>query len=70
MSASSKVRNVARVCEEHLHDIAELFKPGAKITLLVRRPGEPDQDFMLTIDDLDEVSAMLERSKTREEEIA
>ncbi len=66
---SNLLLQVKQQCEEHLAAIADLFKAGAKITLLVRHPGKPDQDFLLTIDDLDEVDAMIERSKAREESI-
>ena len=44
-----------------MSEILAFFKPGAKITLLVRRPGAPEQDFCLTNDNLDEVIPMIER---------
>lgn len=53
-------------CSEHLNLVADMFKPNAKLTLLVRQPGFPDQDFMMTNDSLDEAISMLERSKGRE----
>lgn len=51
---------------EHLDEIRLLFKPGVKITVLVRTPDYPDRDFMLSDDDLGEVSAMVGRSAGRE----
>jgi hypothetical protein len=51
--------NVAAAME----DIVRMFKPGVKITVLVRAPGFPDRDFMMTDDQPDEVMAMLERRK-------
>ncbi|WP_137136576.1 hypothetical protein [Rhizobium sp. FKY42] len=39
------------------------FKAGAKITVLVRAPENPNADFCLTSDDLDEVIAMVQRRK-------
>lgn len=47
----------------HMDSILECFKPGAKITVLVRQPGFPDQDFMLTSDSPDEAIALIERRK-------
>lgn len=41
--------------------ILDVFLPGSKITVMVRRPGEPTQDFMLTSDTLPEIRALLER---------
>lgn len=43
--------------------IRDVFKPGVKLTVLVRTPGNPTYDFMMTDDDLAEVSAMVERRR-------
>lgn len=56
--ALEALRNEA---SDYLDRIRERFKPGVKVTLIVRRPGEPTQDFMLTDDDLQEVSALIDR---------
>lgn len=48
-----------------MDDILTAFTPGGKITVLVRRPGEPTQDFMLTNDDIAEARAMLDRCEAR-----
>ncbi len=70
MSAAKKKRPEARKltlveCENlvsyHMDEILGCFKPGRKITVAVRSPGKPDQDFVMTSDDLDEVIAMLAR---------
>lgn len=45
--------------------IQRQFKPGAKIAVLVRSPGFPDRDFMMTDDNIDELMAMLQRCKER-----
>lgn len=70
-----KVLNAGEAICEHLSEIKTFFKPGAKVTLLVRRPEKPDgsQDFVLTDDLLDEaVAALLRRkhdAKTRTAEV-
>lgn len=53
-----------------MDEILGAFRPGAKITVMVRRPGEPTRDFMLTSDDMPEIRAMLDRrdSASREGE--
>lgn len=43
--------------------IASMFKEGAKLTLLVRTPGNDEADFCLTNDDLDEAISVIERRK-------
>jgi hypothetical protein len=43
----------------HMDRIMELFKPGRKITVAIRTPDAPSQDFLMTNDDLEEVIAML-----------
>ena len=50
-------------CERHLNEMARNFKPGAKLTFIARTPGNDEADFMLTIDDIDEVINLLERRK-------
>ncbi len=50
-------QNVAALMDE----ILQVFKPGAKIAVLVRRPGLPDEDFMMTDDDPREAIAMINR---------
>ena len=61
----SRLREVQGEVAEHMEQIQRLFKEGAKITVLVRQPDKPEQDFLLTDDDLAEVGAMLERCSKR-----
>lgn len=51
----------------YMDRILELFKPGKKITILVRDPTDNEADFMMTNDQIPDLVAMLERSKKREE---
>lgn len=46
-----------------MDEIVSYFKPGVKITVLVRTPGYPDRDFCMTSDTMDEVITMAERRK-------
>ena len=47
-----------------METISQQFKPGALVTVLVRMPGKPEQDFMLTNDlDFNEIIALVERRK-------
>jgi hypothetical protein len=62
---SHAVQLVRNRCLEHLDEIGSLFKDGAKITLIVRRPSDPEQDFMLTNDTIEGAMEALERSKVR-----
>ncbi len=39
------------------------FKPGAKITVLIRVPGKDEADFLMTSDDLDDVIDAVQRRK-------
>jgi hypothetical protein len=51
---------------QDLLDMERMFKPGIKLTLLARRPGHPDQDVIVTADELADVAAMVRRSADRE----
>jgi hypothetical protein len=48
MSPLPEVRRVAEQMAEHLEAISRLFKPGAKLTLLVRNPTNPSRNAFLT----------------------
>lgn len=65
MALPQAVQNVGDEMADHLDAILRLFKPGAKITVVVRRPDAPDhsQDFIQTNDTLDDAIAALERRK-------
>ena len=52
----------------HAGDIAGLFKPGAKVTVLVRSPGIPDADVLVTDDSVDAIIAALEKLRIRPEQ--
>lgn len=62
---SDPVAHLRVVASEYLADIERMFKHGVKVTLLVRRPGFPAQDFMLSSDTPEGAIELLERSKTR-----
>lgn len=63
---SHAVQLVRNRCSQHLEAVAALFKPGAKITLIVRRPGFPDQDYLLGDDTIEGAIELLERCKARQ----
>lgn len=46
---------------DYMDDIKKLFKPGVKIAVLVRTPGYPERDFMMTDDTTEQLMAMIER---------
>lgn len=52
---------VRNVVSNSMDDILENFKQPAKITILVRRPGFPEQDFCLSNDDPKEAILALKR---------
>jgi len=60
-----KLLFVTQEAQRHLNIIASMFKDGAKLTLLVRAPGNDDADFCLTNDDLEEAIKGLNRRKQR-----
>ncbi len=63
-----RVARLGELVQEHLDDISALFRPGAKVTLIVRHPGYPKRDFVITGDDWEGVAEVVERSKRREAE--
>lgn len=62
---NSIVQDVAEIVADHMDAILRRFKPGRKITVLVRNPDDPTgkEDFVLTNDLIDEATAALLRRK-------
>tara|TARA_R110002012_G_C11673164_1_gene613298 strand:+ start:9819 stop:10046 length:228 start_codon:yes stop_codon:yes gene_type:complete len=60
---SDLLQRAAERVQDSMDEILANFKPGAKITVLVRTPDKPNADFCMTSDDLDEVIAMVQRRK-------
>jgi hypothetical protein len=57
--------DVENIVSDHMDRIVSQFKPGVKITVLVRTPGFPDRDFMMTNDEFDELLAMIIRREPK-----
>jgi hypothetical protein len=47
--------------ERRLNQIAQVFKPGVKLTLLARTPGNDEADFLMTTDQPEDIRAALDR---------
>ena len=62
---SEKVECAAATVADHMDQILKVFKPGSKITVIVRQPDDPEglMDFCLSNDSLDEAIALLQRRK-------
>ncbi len=62
----SRLDEVATTIESHLHAIEELWKPGVKLTLLVRNPQYQNggADVLFTTDDLPHVLFAIARRMT------
>lgn len=60
---SEKLRRTQQIVSDCMDDILSCFKAGMKITVLVRNPENPESDFCMTDDDLDQVVAMIKRRK-------
>lgn len=57
------LERVRRDVGDLLYRASKHFKPGARMTIIARQPGKPEQDFVLTDDTLDEIAALVERRK-------
>lgn len=61
MSEKLNLLLVQQHASAHLEGILKLFKAGALATVVVRVPGFPERDFLLTNDSLPEAIAAIER---------
>lgn len=55
------LEQVSEAVFQHIERMGTYFKPDAKITVLVRFPGKPNADFVVTTDELKDVAEMVER---------
>ncbi len=55
------LRHVQQTCSAYLNNMATLWKPGVKLTLIARMPDDSEQDFVLTSDKLPEAINVLKR---------
>ena len=55
---------LAGILERH---VERIFKPGTKLTIIARTPGNNEADVLVTNDKLPELAKLIERSKAREE---
>lgn len=65
---SAIVQNTANEVGYYMGRIMKLFKPGAKITVIVRTPGCPGRDFIMSDDNLEEAMAATLRRRNGEPE--
>lgn len=49
---------IAEVAEVY---IAPMFKPGVRVTIIVRRPSDNEQDVLVSNDNLEDVVALVTR---------
>lgn len=61
--ADDKVAFARAQLSGYMSDIDRLFKGQAKITLLIRTPGDNDADLMMTNDVIPEIDAMVKRAR-------
>lgn len=62
----SDLETTALACKVALSGLEGMFRKEARLTLIVRLPGDADADFLVTADDLAEVKKVIERSVERE----
>lgn len=63
----SNLKGLHAEIANHAGDIADLFKSGAHVTILVRNPVVNDGDVLVTDDQIDLAIAALQNLKAKEE---
>ena len=64
----SQLRQFHEKAADALHELSTMLRPGAKLTLVCRRPDVPDgsQDILLTDDDVEAMTEAAKRLAARE----
>lgn len=62
----TRVQDASEIIADHMDAILAQFKPGVKITVIIRHPATPDgsKDFIQTNDTIDDAIAALQTRKT------
>lgn len=55
---------IGAVIQDHIEPI---FKAGTRFTVIARTPGKPEADVLVSNDTLEELAALIERSKGRDD---
>ncbi len=58
---AGKLDRAVEEVSAHMDEILKCFKPGAKITVMVRTPGNDEADFSLTSDTTEGVRGIVDR---------
>lgn len=53
---------LAGILERH---VERIFKPGTKLTIIARTPGNDEADVLVTSDKFDELAKLIQRSMKR-----
>lgn len=67
MTTPYRVQLARAEVARHLGQLERIFKPGVKLTFLMRDPENPECDLLITADTLDGIAAAVERSRGRED---
>jgi hypothetical protein len=62
------VADMHLVIANHAGEISDLFKPGAKVSIIVRNPSLADGDVFISDDSPEEVKRALDRLATKKEQ--
>lgn len=55
----------SKLCNVLMRHIEPIFKAGTKFAIIARTPGNDEADVLVTDDGIDNLIALLQRSKTR-----
>lgn len=61
-----RLKSVHAQIANHCVEVSDLFKPGARVTILVRNPGLGDGDLVVTDDSFDHAISALEKLKAKD----
>lgn len=70
LSLGDIMEEMRREIASRMVEIAEMFVPGAKVTVLIRHPADDRADVCITDDEFPNLIAMLQRCQAREAEKA
>lgn len=70
LSIGDIMEEMRREIASRMVEIAEMFVPGATVTVLVRYPADDRAEMCITDDEIPDLIAMLQRCQAREAEKA
>lgn len=65
-NSADQLRMLGEICSGYMNRVRKCFRSHVEVTLIVRQPGNPEGDVLMSNDDFQELRALLDRCERRD----